>query len=165
MYIVYRAYDDNTADILDIPSYNVNFLTEKELISLGSKETVTGLTVSNRKIVSLNAYECLTFPVESEADEYVNYIRQSYPNKKITKINSNSTYFVLCTRNQKIHVDYYIVSYTEFERTYVANKGYTPYPQSAKPFSKAEAQKKAAMMQRNSKTGKNWVTERVACGM
>jgi hypothetical protein len=161
MYIIYKAYDDNTAVVLDMPSFNMRTLTEKELISLGSKENVTGLTVSNRKILSLNSYECLTFPVEAEADEYINYIRQCFPNKKATKINSNSIYYVLCTRNEKVHVDYYVVSYTEVERVYIAQKGYTPYIQAAKSFSKSDAQKKAAMMQRNSKTGKHWTTERI----
>jgi hypothetical protein len=160
MYIIYNAYDDNTADILDLNTLSLKFNTEIELIRLGNKEQVVGLTVDTHKIISLNSYSCLTFPTESEADEYVH----SYLDKgNFKKIYINNMFYLLIQKEiPKLHVDYHIVTNSECMKVYVAkNKGYTPYIQCAKAFDKDTAKKQAALMQKQSKTGKYWTTERI----
>lgn len=158
MYIVYEAFDDNTAIILDIPSFTRREMTEKELINFGNNNDVLGLSVSGRKINYINAYGCITFATESEADEYIKQNGLSYQNKRYI----HDYWYVLEKKNYKIHVDYYVCHWRGDIATYIAdNGGYTEYIQAAKIFTKDEAGKKAAMLRRNSKTGKYWTTHRV----
>lgn len=160
MYVVHKAYDDNTAIIMDISSMGgIKFinLTEKELISLGNREDVLGLSVSGQKLNYLSAYQSLYFPSEDEADEYIKDNSLSYKNKRYIQ----GMWWIFEKRNTKIHVDYYIVAYAGDNITYVAERGYTQYIQSAISFSKKEAGEKAALMTQNSKTGKHWTILRV----
>ena len=162
MYVVYQAYDDNTAEILDIGSYGRKLMTEQELIIFGNKHDVLGLSVSGHKINYITAYNCLSFSSEEEANEYIKYNNLSYQNKRYMC----GYWWVFEKKNNKIHVDYYVCNYKGEEVTYVGedNKGktlYTPYIQAAKSFDKKEAGEKAALMRKNSKTGTYWTTQRV----
>ena len=77
MYVVYQAYDDNTAEILDIGSYGRKLMTEQELIIFGNKHDVLGLSVSGHKINYITAYNCLSFSSEEEANEYIKYNKEN----------------------------------------------------------------------------------------
>lgn len=158
MYIVYEAFDDDTAVLLDIPSFQRMELIEQELITFGNKNDVLGLSVSGRKLNYINAYNCLTFPTENEADDYIKYNGLSYQNKRYIQ----GYWYVLEKKNYKKHVDYYVCHWINNVPTYIGEKGgYTNYIQAAKKFTKDEAGKKAAMLRTNSKTGKFWTTQRV----
>ena len=62
-------------------------------------------------------------------------------------------YWVFEKTNKVYHVDYYVCTWAGDTATYIGKEGgYTPYIQAAKSFSKHEANKKAAIMTRNSKT-------------
>lgn len=162
MYIIYEAFDDDTAVVMDIPSFQRMEMSESELISFGSKHDVLGLSVSGRKLNYINAYNCLTFPSEDEADDYIKYNGLSYQNKRYIQ----GYWFVFEKKNHKSHVDYYVCHWINNIATYIGDKGgYTNYIQAAKKFTKDEAGKKAAMLRRNSKTGKFWTTQRVVVGL
>lgn len=157
MYVVYEAYDDNTADIIDIGNYTRRFMTEQQLITFGNNHDVLGLSVSSHKINYINAYSCLSFATEEEADDYIRENSLSYQSKRYAM----NMYWVFEKKNYKKHVDYYICTYRGNEVSYVAEKGYTPYIQAAKQFNKKTAGEQAARMTKNSRTGTHWTTQRV----
>ena len=65
MYVVYEAFDDNSAIILDIGTFNKQLMYEQQLINfVNSGNTVTGLSVSGKKINYIQAYNCLSFPTD-----------------------------------------------------------------------------------------------------
>lgn len=156
MYIVKNVYSDNTADILDIVTLQQQFMTEKELIGFGFHNKVLGLSTNGHKLGGLIGYDCITFPTEAEAYEYADETGIS----RNQIINMNDYYYILYKNNRVINVGYYVLHWTEYEQSYVSKKGYTPYVAQAKLFSKEDAQKKAAMM--NRKRGwEYWITQRV----
>lgn len=160
MYIVYEAFDDNTAIILDINTFAKYECSESDLIKLANKEgnNVLGLSVSNNKLNYITAYECISFPTEADADEYIKDNNLTYKNKRLT----SNYYWVFTKKNYKIHVNYYVCTYRGDEISYVANVGkYTPYIQAAKSFDKHTAKKKAAFMSKNGLPGTHWTTQRV----
>lgn len=158
MYIVYKAYDDNTADILDIGNFQIKYMTEIELIRFSKSNEVLGLSTSRNKIIYINAYSCTQFPTEQEADEYIKSMELPYKNKRFIQ----GMWWVLERTNHKYHVDYYVCTYRGDEVSYVGEKhSYTPYIQAAKVFSKTEAGKQAAMMNRNKNARAHWTTQRV----
>lgn len=157
MYIIYEGYDDNTAVVLDLGTYQREHLTEKQLISLASRYDVLGLSVSNNKINYITAYNCLSFPTEDEANDYIKYKKLTYQNKRYLL----GYWWVFEKKDYKIHVDYYVCSYKGDDVTYVMDKGYTPYIQAAKSFDKRTAKEKAALMTKRSKTGTHWTTQSV----
>lgn len=161
MYIIETAYDDNTAVILDLGTYEKRFMLEKDLIYFGNKHDVLGLSVSNNKINYITSYSCISFSNESEADEYIRDASLTYKNKR----NLLGYTWVFEKKDHKIHVDYYICAYAGPEVIYVGKEGgYTPYIQAAKTYSKQEAGKTAALMRQHSKTGKHWKVQRTARG-
>jgi hypothetical protein len=156
--MVYKAYDDNTAELLDLNTYDRLELTEKQLVSISNNHKVIGLATCRGKVTYMEAYTCTQFPSEFEATEYSRE-HMLYPDQTFF---INGLYCVLERTYQKIHVDYLVCYYTGNAVTYVGkNGGYTPYPQAAARFDKKTAGKKAAFMNQRSKTGKHWVTERV----
>ena len=158
MYVINEAYDDNTALVIDLSNYTRKEMSELELIRFASYgNEVLGLSVSGQQKNYINGYESISFPVEAEADEYIKENRLSFRNKRYL----NGLYWVLEKKNNKIHVDYYICTWAGPNALYVGEKGYTPYIQSAKKFDKKTAGKQAALMTKNSKTGKYWTTQRV----
>ena len=167
MYIVYQAYDDNTAEILDIGTFQRIPMTEQELIKFGNNHDVLGLSVSGHKLNYITAYNCLSFPTEEDANEYIGDNALSYQNKRY----ACGYWWVFEKRNHKYHVDYYICTYAGNEVTYLGKKDksgkdtYTPYIQAAQCFDKRTAGEKAARMTQSSKTGKHWTTQRVVVGV
>lgn len=157
MYVVYEAYDDNTADILDIGNFAKRPMTEQELIHFGNTHDVLGLSVSGHKLNYIAAYNCLSFASEDEADDYIKSNGLSYQNKRYAV----GYYWVFEKKNRKKHVDYYIYTCAGDNITYLTENGYSPYIQAAKSFDKKTAGEKAALMTRNSKTGKYWSVQRV----
>lgn len=163
MYIIYKAYDDNTAIVLDVITLRRQFMYERDLINfINNGHDVLGCSVSGQRINYLEAYSCLTFPSEDEADEYIRENGLSYRNKRYI----NGLYYVFEKTHKCIHVDYIIRNQIGYDCSYLIignnNKiGYSPYIQSATTFDKRTAQEKAAMMTKNSKTGKQWVTVRI----
>lgn len=157
MYIVYEAFDDNTATIIDLETYGTKFMTEQELINFGNKHSVLGLSVSGHRVNYITAYNCLSFATEEEADDYIRENGLSYKNKRYAM----NLFLVLEKNNHKRHVDYYIYTRAGDEVTYVMDKGYTHYIQAAKTFDKKTAGERAASMTQNSRTGKYWTVQRV----
>lgn len=158
MYIVYKAFDDNTSVVLDVATFDRKEFTEQNLINfVNSGNDVLGASVSGHRLVYLNAYNCLTFPTESEADSYIKANGLSYKNKRVLP----SYVCVFEKTNHKDHVDYYVCTYAGDNVTYVGEKGYTPYLQAAKSFDKKTAGERAALMTKKSTTGKYWTTLRV----
>lgn len=158
MFIINEAFDDNTAVVIDLNNYARREMSEIDLIRFAnSGHEVLGLSVTGQQINYINAYECISFSMESEADEYIKENGLTFRNKRYV----NNLYWVLEKKNKKIHVDYYICTWAGPNATYVAEKGYTPYIQAAKSFTKHEAGKRAALMTKGSKTGKIWTTHRL----
>lgn len=158
MFIINEAFDDNTAIVLDLNTYARREMSELELIRFASSgHDVLGLSVTNQQINYITAYSCISFAVETEADEYIRENGLTFRNKRYI----NGLYWVLEKNNKKIHVDYYICTWAGDTATYVAEKGYTPYIQAAKSFDKKTAGKQAALMTKSSKTGKYWTTRRI----
>lgn len=162
MFIVYKAYDDNTAELLDICTYQRLQLTELELIRfVQNGNEALGLSVSGNKINYITAYNMVQFPTETEANEFIVSNGLSYNNKKYI----NDMFCILYKTNKTYHVDYFVYTQAGPEMTYICkNGGYTPYIQAAQSFDKREAGKKAALMTQRSKTGKHWSTQRVVVG-
>lgn len=162
MYVVYEAFDDNTAIIIDIGTFARYECSESDLIKLANKgNDILGLSVSNRKINYITAYECISFPTEADAEEYIRDNNLTYKNKRV----ASGYYWVFIKKNYKKHVDYYVCTYIGDEVSYVAKEGeYTPYIQAAKTFDKHTAGEQAAIMSKRSKTGKYWTTQRVVVG-
>lgn len=142
MYIVITSYDDNSAEILDLGNYSIRKFTESELIKFSDNRNVLGLSVSNNKINYINAYSIKQFCTEDEATEYCRECGIGFNNK----IYALDYWWIFERNNIVIHVDYYVMHYTEVEQTYVAEKGYTCYIEHAKSFRKSEAYKKAGAM-------------------
>lgn len=159
MFVIYKAYDDNTSVVLDIGTFGMKEMTEQDLIRfINNGNNVLGASVSGQKLNYLNAYECLSFPTESEADEYIRYNGLSYKNKRY----ACNYFWVFNKINHKTHVDYYVCSWAGDVATYVANNGgYTQYLNGAKVFDKRSAGEQAAIMTRKSRTGKHWTIQRV----
>lgn len=158
MYIVSKAYDDNTAEILDIGSYQTRFFTEIELIRFSASHDVMGLSVSGGKINYINAYSVYTFPTEDEATEFCRENDIGFNNKMYAL----DYWFVFQKSNKRVHVAYYIRTAKEVEWVYLGeNIKYTPYQHAAKEFTKKEAQKKVAMMNKNPKATQHWMVESV----
>ena len=161
MYIVQRAYDDKTADILDLGNYATKHFEERELIRFASNHDVMGLSVSDNKINYISAYSITSFPVESEATEYCYEHGLSYQ----SKMNLLGYWWVFEKTYITFHVAYYIRTAKEVDNVYLGeNNTYTPYIQSAREFSKKEAQKKVVMMNRNPRAAQHWMIERVVIG-
>lgn len=162
MIIVYKAYDDNSAELLDICTYRRMELTEIQLIKfVANGGEALGLSVSKNKINYIQAYDMVQFPTEYEADEFIRNNNLSSKNKKYI----NDMFCVLFKSDKVYHVKYYICIYRGDEIIYVGDKGgYTPYIQAAKTFDKRTAGQKSALMTNNSKTGKHWTTRRVVVG-
>lgn len=163
MYIVTEAYDDNTANILSINDFsgefeNRIFMTERQLINFASHKDCLGLSTSEHKINYINSYNCIVFPSENEANEYITSSSTASKKKCI-----GGMYFVFERKNIVKHVSYFICTFRGEQVSYVApgKREYTPYIQSAQEFSKIAAQKKAYNMTQKSKTGTHWTTQRV----
>lgn len=158
MYVVYRAYDDNTADIIDLSTMHVENFGERQLIKLGTEKDILGLSVSSNKINYINAYTFIKFDSDNELNEYI----REYVDEPYVKKNVHGYFWLLKKTNHKYHVDYYVCTYKGDEVTYLGKeRNYTPYIQAAKTFSKHEAGEKAALMTKNSKTGTHWTTHKV----
>lgn len=155
MKVVIRAYDDNTADILDLDSMRVYFCTEHNLKTIDSND-VLGLSVTKGKINYINAYDYIQFETDDELEDYIVYNRIRNCVKKYI----NGTYFLFIRNDSKIHVDYYVCTYRGPVTTYVCTKGYTIYINGAKKFNKTEASKRAAIMTDRSRTGSHWFAVR-----
>lgn len=167
MYAIRTRYSDNEADVIDLNTYRIEHLKEIELIRFENNHGTSplGLSVSNNKINYIQPYDMIQFPIESEADEYIRYNNLSYKNKFFI----NNMYVVLYKVDRTIKVIYYVYYQLGPEKTYLGKpvKGkpsYTPYIQAAQTFDKDDAGKKAALLRKNSKTGKYWTTERVVIG-
>lgn len=160
MKFVYEAYDDKTADIMDTDTGCIDFYTEKNLISLAAKQKVIGLETKSGKISSLESYNWLQFPSNEEAREYKQGLRS------VKEIHFETPYGVAMFIAKGIvrHVDYYVLYYLGNENHFVSaydSRTTTPYLESAKEYTKRDAQNEAHMRTRNSKTGKFWTTLRV----
>lgn len=159
MYVVYEAFDDNTAIILDIGTLARYECSEADLIKMvNNGSDILGASVSKQKLNYLNAYNCLSFPTETDADEYIKDNNLSYRNKRY----ASNYYWVFEKKDSKIHVDYYICTYRGDEITFVSEfGGFTPYIQSAKTFDKHTAKKQAALMTNKSTKKVHWTTKRI----
>lgn len=166
MYVIYEAFDDNTAIVLDIGTYRRIQMSEQELIRFEKQNDVLGLSVSKNKINYITAYNCLSFSSEEDANEYIKDNNLSYQNKRFIQ----GYWWIFDKKEHKKHVDYYICTYRGDDITYLGekdNKGkntFTPYIQAAKVFDKRTAGEQAALMTKNSKTGTYWTTQRVVRG-
>lgn len=158
MYIIFEAFDDNTAIVLNTSTYERVLLTEKQLIDINKTHDVLGLSAGDRSIHYIKSYAFLAFESEESANEYIKEHNYSYQNKTY----ENGMWWYFQKTNYVSHVDYYVVTYRGEEITYVGEKiNYTPYIQSAKKYTKHEAGKTAALMNQRSKTGTKWTTLRV----
>lgn len=160
MKFVYEAYDDKTADIMDTDTGCIDFYTEKNLISLAAKQKVIGLETKSGKISSLESYNWLQFPSNEEAREYKQGLRS------VKEVHFETPYGVAMFIAKGIvrHVDYYVLYCLGNENHFVSaydSRTTTPYLESAKEYTKRDAQNEAHMRTRNSKTGKFWTTLRV----
>lgn len=164
MYIVYRAYDDNTATILDINTYAQYDMSESDMVKFINKgNNILGVSLSSskRKISSLSSYEFMQFPMEDEAYQYCR--ENNISSRNIMYI--NGIFYVFEKTNMKIHVDYFVCYWEGDIATYIGkNGGYTNYIQSAKSFDKETANKQAAILRNKSKTGKYWGIQRIIVG-
>jgi len=137
MYIVNKAYDDKSADILDITNGNSMHLDESGLVGLAKNHSVYGLACYKNKVSSLQAYDFMTFAM-------------SYGT------------IVLIKSNVKYHVSYYVGYYRgdphmgDYETLVAEGRGYTNYREAAKEFTKTDAEKKAAIMRNRSKSAVPW---------
>lgn len=158
MYVIIEAYDDNTAIVFNTRDCSRENLSEKQLINLSKIEDVLGLSVGTRSINYIHSYSFMAFEDEGNANSYFKENDISYSKKEY-----DSGYFWYFKRTNIVrHVDYYVVTYKGEEITYVGDKiKYTPYIQSAKVYDKREANKVAALMTRQSKTGTEWKALRV----
>lgn len=157
MIIVIEAFDDNSATLFDTFNFAKNTLTEQQLIWYGNNNEVTGLSVNERSINYIHAYDLIQFESEYEVNEYIRANGCSYKNKQY----ASGIWWYFKKKDTKIHVDYYVVTYKGDEITYVGEKvPYTPYKQAAKVYSKTKAGETAALMTQNSKTGTHWTTLR-----
>lgn len=162
MYIVYRAYDDKTADILGIGKGNINMkrFSEEELINFTSHHDVIGVSASDKRLNYINAYDILQFPTEDEATEFCHEHGISYKNK----IYIFNYWYVFERSYITYHVSYFIRTAKETDNVYLGKDiKYTPYMQAAKEFTKDEAQKKVDMMSKNPRAAQNWTIERIVC--
>ena len=163
MMVVYNAYDDNSADIIDIITMKRYHQSAQQIINyINNGGKILGVSVGTNKINYINAYSIGTFPTEDEADEFIRDNGLSYQNKRYV----NDMFYVFEKNNKVIHVDYVIYSQMGDEITYVGEtvKGkttYTPYVQAAKKFTEKEAYSRSASMTKNSKTGKLWFVMRL----
>lgn len=158
MYVIFEAFDDNTATVFNTSNYERNTLTEQQLIAFGKIHDVLGLSVGERSINYINSYSFVAFESEEGANEYIKENGYSYQNKKY----ENGMWWYFQKTNYKVHVDYHVVTYRGEEITYVGEDiKYTPYIQSAKKYTKQEAGETAALMTRRSKTKTRWTTLRV----
>lgn len=163
MMVVYNAYDDNSADIIDVVTMKRYHQSAQQMINYINKGgKILGVSASNNKINYVNAYSIGTFPTEDEADEYIRDNGLSYQNKRYL----NDIFYVFEKIDKVIHVKYMIYNQTGNEITYVGEtvKGkttYTPYMQAAKTFTEKEAYSRSASMTKNSKTGKFWFVMRM----
>lgn len=164
MLVVYNAFDDNTADIIDITNMTVKFYTEQQLINLNKHHNVLGIISDNRKLYSIHSYNMVSFPTENEAIVFakVNNIELS------NMLFINGYYWVFQKQQGLLYVNYYVYNQKGEECTYLCiqnNKAtYTPYIQEATVFDKKEAQKRAKLMTMNSKTGTYWKALRIVVG-
>lgn len=158
MYIVNKAYDDKSADILDITNGNSMHLDESGLVGLDKNHSVYGLACYKNKVSSLQAYDFMTFATEVEADEW---IREAGLNN-INKLAMSYGTIVLIKSNVKYHVPYYVGYYRgdphmgDYETLVAEGRGYTNYREAAKEFTKTDAEKKAAIMRNRSKSDVPW---------
>lgn len=163
MMVVYNAYDDNSADIIDVVTMKMYHQSAQQIINyLNKGGKILGVSASSNKINYINAYSIGTFPTEFEADEYIRDNYLSYQNKRYI----NDMFYVFEKTDKVIHVDYVVYTQNGDEITYVGKdvKGkttYTHYIQSAKTFSEKEAYSRSASMTKCSKTGKFWFVMRM----
>lgn len=163
MLVVYNAYDDNSADIIDVVTMKRYHQGAQQIINyINQGGKILGVSAGNNKINYINAYSIGTFPTEDEADEYIKDNQLSYQNKRYI----NDMFYVFEKNNKVIHVDYVIYTQVGDEITYVGQtvKGkttYTPYIQSARTFTEKEAYSRSASMTKNSKSGKYWFVMRL----
>ena len=156
MYVVYEAFDDNTAVILDLGTFNKQLMYEQQLINfVNAGNQVIGLSVCGKRLNYIQAYNCVSFSTEGEVDEYI--IDNNLP--KRNKFWAFGYWWILEKKSTE-HVVYHICSYAGDTVLYVGNGGYTPYIQAAQNFDKVTAGKKAAIMTQRSKTGKHWTIQR-----
>lgn len=160
MYIVHRAYDDKTADILDIGNTSIKWFNEEELINFASHHDVIGVSISREKINYIHAYDVLQFPTEAEATEFCHEHGLSHKNK----LYIFNYWYVFERSYVNYHVSYFIRTTKEIANVYLGKDiKYTPYTQAAKEFTKDEAQKKVDMMNKNPKATQHWTIERIVC--
>lgn len=158
MYICYKTFDDNYIEVLDLNSYQTAVMSASDIKKfIHSGHNIFGVTCSDNKITAVRSYECISFPSEMEADEYLKDNNISYKDKLFV----NGYWYVFEKRKKVIHVRYYIYNYNEYETTYVGlNRSYTPYKDAAKEFEKKEAFVKAASMNKNGNGSKRWLVLR-----
>lgn len=153
MYIIHKAYDDFSAEVLDVTNYKTLRMTEDELLKLCNKHRVIGATVLNGEIQWLSAYSCRIVPTEEELNELLEDSDISMQNV----ISVNGSYAVLVeSKEPPEHVDYAVYTMAGDDITYLGHSCYTKYKVSALRLKKDTAKRIAEKMTRNSKTGKHW---------
>ena len=71
MLMVYKAYEDGSADLIDVPYMNVKHYTEKQLLGfIENNHSVLGLSASFGETI-LTTYIPVQFPSEREAYEHI----------------------------------------------------------------------------------------------
>lgn len=162
MLVVTRAYDDNTAYIYDTVTMLSKLFEEIELIRFGSNHEVLGLELNStgRAIQNIESYKILQFENEEALNEYIYQFNLCNIHKFYDS--NNHVYVLLIKTNNKIHVDYVIYYPIGPTKVYKTERGYAENnPCAAKAYTKTEAKQKAALMRKNSKTGKYWTTEKI----
>lgn len=152
MLVVTKVYDDKSADLFDIVSYETRRYTFNKIEQLNKH--VIGTIVYNNELLSIKSMRVTSFPTEKEAFEY-----KKENHGEILFL--HDYWWVLVEENTIIHVDYYVYTQIGDEVTYVSESGYTPYIQGAKRFGEVDAIKISRSMTKCSKTGKYWKVKRV----
>ena len=138
MYVVTKVFDDNSASIIDIGTYKEVTLTESEIKNFCKNHAVLGVDICKNKIYNLMAYSTMQFASDTDAYEYAG------SDKNVMYI--QGMYWVFTPDRMVHHVAYYVTHYTEVECTFIAEKGYCGYMEYAKQFTKDEAYKKCASL-------------------
>ena len=166
MYIVVRAYDDFTADILDIGNFRTRHFENKELFNFLARHEVIGAMTSGHKIVNLTAYNYIQFESEGEAYEYLR--EEGLSTRDL--VYAEGYWWVFINRNRVEHVEYKVYFPHGDEKTFgifdACGKllGCTPYIQAATRLDRQTAKRLAYFCKRNSKHGNYWTTLKLVNG-
>lgn len=166
MYIVVRAYDDFTADILDIGNFRTRHFENKELLNFLAAHEVIGAVKSGHKIVRLTTYDYVQFASEGEAYEYLR--EEGLSTKDL--IYAEGYWWVFINTNRVEHVEYKVYFSHGDEKTFgifdASGRllGCTPYIQAATSLDRQTAKRLAYFCKKNSKHGNYWKTLRLVNG-